>query len=65
MKIQKKKKKLVDLWLASEDVLFFRRRIQMLPEKWEKVVASDRQYFQWYVVFFYFQWHVFKTNFWK
>ena len=42
-------KKWVDLWLASKDVLFFRCGIQMQPEKWEKVVASNRQYFQWHV----------------
>ena len=26
---------------------FFRREIHMLPEKWEKVVSSDGQYFNW------------------
>lgn len=39
-------KKWVDSWIASKDVSFFRRGIQMLPERWEKVVASDGQYFQ-------------------
>ena len=38
-------KKWVDSWIASKDVSFFRRGIQMLPERWEKVVASDGQYF--------------------
>ncbi|CAK9820082.1 Mariner Mos1 transposase [Anthophora quadrimaculata] len=37
-------KKWVDSWIASKD-LFFQRGIQMLPERWEKVVASDGQYF--------------------
>jgi len=36
-------KKWVDSWIASK-VLVFRREIQMLLERWEKVVASDRQY---------------------
>ena len=35
----------IDSWIASKDELFFRRRIRMLPERWEKVVASDGQYF--------------------
>ena len=39
-------KELVDLWLASKDVSFFRRGIQMLLEKWGKVVASDGQYLE-------------------
>ena len=43
------KKKWVNSWLASKDVLFFQREIQMLPESWNKVVASDGQYFQWHV----------------
>lgn len=38
-------KKWVDSWIASKDVSFFRRGIHMLPERWEKVVASDGQYF--------------------
>ena len=28
---------------------FFRRGIHMLPEKWEKIVSSDGQYFNWNV----------------
>jgi len=32
--------------LASKDVSFFRCGIQMLTERWEKVMASDEQYFQ-------------------
>ena len=40
-------KKWVDSWIASEDELFFRRGIRILPERWEKVVASDGQYFEW------------------
>lgn len=30
---------------------FFRRGIQMLPERWGKVVVSEGQYFQWHVCF--------------
>jgi len=39
-------KEWIDSWIVSKDVSFFRRGIQMLPERWEKVVASDGQYFQ-------------------
>ena len=39
-------KKWIDSWIASKDVLFFRRGIHMLSERWEKVVASDEQYFE-------------------
>jgi len=39
-------KKWVDGWIASKDADFFRRGILMLPERWEKVVASDGQYFE-------------------
>ncbi|GBP06866.1 Nuclear cap-binding protein subunit 1 [Eumeta japonica] len=35
----------VDSWLASKDKEFFRLGIRTLPERWKKVVASDRQYF--------------------
>ena len=42
----KKKKKWVNSWLASNYMTFFRRRIQMLLERWENVVVSDWQYFQ-------------------
>ena len=34
-------KKWVDSWIASKNVSFFRCGIQMLPERWEKVVARD------------------------
>jgi len=36
----------IDSWIASKDDQFFRRRIRTLPEKWEKVVASDGQSFE-------------------
>jgi len=36
----------IDSWIASKDVQFFQRGIRTLPERWEKVVASDRQYFE-------------------
>jgi len=39
-------KKWVDFWITSKDVSFFRHGIHMLRERWEKVVASDGQYFQ-------------------
>jgi len=29
-----------DSWIASKDVSFFRHGIQVLPQKWEKVMAS-------------------------
>ena len=31
----------IDSWIASKDDQFFRRGIRTLPERWEKVVASD------------------------
>lgn len=36
----------IDSWIASKDDQFFKRGIRMLPEIWEKVVASDGQYFE-------------------
>ena len=36
----------VDSWIASKDESFFRRGIRILPERWEKVVACDVQYFE-------------------
>lgn len=39
-------KKWVDSWIASKDEAFFRAGIRKLPERWEKVVASDGQYFE-------------------
>lgn len=39
-------KKFIDSWIASKDMSFFRRGIHILPERWEKVVASDGQYFE-------------------
>ncbi|GBP63814.1 Mariner Mos1 transposase [Eumeta japonica] len=38
-------KNCVDSWIASKDKESFRLGIRMLPERWKKVVASDRQYF--------------------
>ena len=35
----------INSWIASKDQ-FFRRGIRTLPERWEKVVASDGQYFE-------------------
>lgn len=39
-------KKWLDSWIASKDELFFRRGIHLLPERWEKVVTNDGQYFE-------------------
>ncbi|GBP07521.1 Mariner Mos1 transposase [Eumeta japonica] len=39
-------KKWIESWIASKDMLFFQREIHILPERWEKVVASDGQYFE-------------------
>ncbi|KAG5322300.1 MOS1T transposase, partial [Pseudoatta argentina] len=38
--------KWIDSWIASKDMSFFRRGIHVLPERWEKVVSSDGQYFK-------------------
>ena len=42
-------KKWIDSCVASKDMSFFRRGIHILPERWEKVVSSDGQYFNWNV----------------
>ncbi|GBP46080.1 Mariner Mos1 transposase [Eumeta japonica] len=39
-------KKWIDSWIASKHMSFFRRGSHILPERWEKVVASDGQYFE-------------------
>lgn len=39
-------KEWIDSWIASKDISFFRRGIHILPERWEKVVSSDGQYFE-------------------
>jgi len=36
----------IHTWIASKDEQFFRHGIRMLPDRWEKVIASDRQYFE-------------------
>lgn len=36
----------IDTWIASKDEQFFRRGIRSLPERWEKVVASQGHYFE-------------------
>ncbi|KAG5322698.1 MOS1T transposase, partial [Pseudoatta argentina] len=33
-------------WIVSKDMSFFRHGIHVLPERWEKVVSSDGQYFK-------------------
>jgi len=42
-------------WIASKDKSFFRDGIRRLPERWEKVVGSDGQYFNWSVHSFCFE----------
>ena len=39
-------KKWNDSWITSKDASFFRDGIRQLPARWEKVVASDGQYFK-------------------
>ncbi|KAG5323515.1 MOS1T transposase, partial [Pseudoatta argentina] len=41
-----KVKNWIDSWIVSKDDQFFRRGIRTLPERWEKIVASDGQYFE-------------------
>ncbi|KAG5325764.1 MOS1T transposase, partial [Pseudoatta argentina] len=36
----------IDSWITSKNMSFFRRGIHVLPERWEKVVSSDGQYFK-------------------
>ena len=38
--------KWLDSRLASKDEHFYRKGIRALPERWEKVVANDGQYFE-------------------
>lgn len=38
--------KWLDSWIASKDQSFFGRGIGLLPERWNKVVASNGQYFE-------------------
>lgn len=38
--------KWVDSWIASKDDQFFRHGIRMLPERWEKVIEKNGQYFE-------------------
>ncbi|KAG5325288.1 MOS1T transposase, partial [Pseudoatta argentina] len=38
--------KWIDSWIASKDMSFFRRGVHVLPERWEKVVSSNGQYFK-------------------
>ena len=42
-------------WIASKDESFFRDGIRKLPERWEKVIGSDGQYFNWSVHSFCFE----------
>jgi len=38
-------------WSQKMDLQFFQRGNRALPERWEKVVASDGQYFEWSTIF--------------
>jgi len=38
-------KNCIDDWIASKDEAFF-RGIHMLPERWEKVMASNGHHFE-------------------
>ncbi|GBP51768.1 Mariner Mos1 transposase [Eumeta japonica] len=38
--------KWVDLWISSKDKDIFQHGIHLLPERWQKVVESDRKYFE-------------------
>ena len=49
-------------WIASKDESFFRDGWRKLPERWEKVVGSDGQYFNWSVHLFCFEINVQKTD---
>ena len=39
-------KKWLHSWIASRDEHFYRNGIRALPERWEKIIASDGQYFE-------------------
>ncbi|VVC27303.1 Hypothetical protein CINCED_3A004748 [Cinara cedri] len=39
-------KNLIDSWIAEKPAKFFRKGIRELLGKWEKVIASDGQYFE-------------------
>lgn len=39
-------KKWIDEWIADKPIEFFTKGIRELPDKWEKCVASDGQYFE-------------------
>ena len=41
--------KWLDSWIASKDEHFYPNGIRALPERWEKVVTNDGQYFEWFV----------------
>ena len=41
--------KWIGSWIASKDASFFRDGIRQLPERWEKAVTSDEQYFESYI----------------
>jgi len=46
LRTYEKVKNWIDTWIASKDEQFFRRGLRTLPERSEKGVASDGQYFE-------------------
>ncbi|VVC27606.1 Hypothetical protein CINCED_3A008797 [Cinara cedri] len=36
----------IDSWILEKPAEFFRKGIRELPDKWEKFIASDGQYFE-------------------
>ena len=42
-------KKRLDSWIASKDKYFYRNGIRALPERWEKIIANNGQYFEWFI----------------
>ncbi|UYV71145.1 hypothetical protein LAZ67_8001872 [Cordylochernes scorpioides] len=39
-------KKWINEWIAAKEPAFLHDGIRQLPERWEKAVVSDRQYFE-------------------
>ena len=35
----------IDEWIASKEQSFYRRGIHLLPQKWEKYIASMSKYY--------------------
>lgn len=39
-------KEWAESWILWKDASFFREGIRQLPDRWDKVMANDRQYFE-------------------